>query len=444
MIASWLQALVLAASVPWGGPGFALIFPSEGAGTAGNGNLTLDTDCLDWPTRGRLCAAADGKWFFTSEAGGVNTSVLLDTIAAAGTVVFRQSDSTALNVYATGNLYTDGNLELGTAGWLAWNASTKMLADVDGDLIIRNAAATSFGLLKFGGNTASFPALKRVGTRLEVRLANDSAYAKIQASTIELDSGNVLEFDARSKIASNQDNDITLYNNLQSSFANLNFGGTTSSFPALTRVGAGLAVRLAGTATAADLSVNELTATPSAGLHFGAYSRIRSSTDGTLLLTNNAASGFTQLRFGGTTSSFPSLKRSTTELQSRLADDSDYSPLSMGSATFNHRLNATGILTQGNNNYTVTGSENSSIIYWPPHTTTQTCVLNDAACVTGRMYIIINQDNSDNIVIDPEGTSTIDQAATYSTPSEGAAIVICIDGSGGAGAKKWAIVAERD
>lgn len=44
--------------------------------------------------------------------------------------------------------------------------------------------------------------------------------------------------------------------------------------------------------------------------------------DGVLTLSNAAASGFTQLNFGGTTSSFPALKRSTTNLIVRLGDDS--------------------------------------------------------------------------------------------------------------------------
>lgn len=50
--------------------------------------------------------------------------------------------------------------------------------------------------------------------------------------------------------------------------------------------------------------------------------------DGVVRLTNFANTDFNRLQFGGTTSSFPSLKRSTTTLQVRLADDS-------GPAAFN-------------------------------------------------------------------------------------------------------------
>jgi hypothetical protein len=46
--------------------------------------------------------------------------------------------------------------------------------------------------------------------------------------------------------------------------------------------------------------------------------------DGVLKLANNTLNNFDRLQFGGTTSSFPALKRSTTSLQVRLADDSAF------------------------------------------------------------------------------------------------------------------------
>lgn len=49
--------------------------------------------------------------------------------------------------------------------------------------------------------------------------------------------------------------------------------------------------------------------------------------DGVFRLADAAGSSFGRLQFGGTTSSFPSLKRSTTILQARLADDSAFASL---------------------------------------------------------------------------------------------------------------------
>jgi hypothetical protein len=48
---------------------------------------------------------------------------------------------------------------------------------------------------------------------------------------------------------------------------------------------------------------------------------------GVIRLLNAASNGFDRLQFGGSTTSFPALKRSSTVLQSRLADDSDFAPL---------------------------------------------------------------------------------------------------------------------
>lgn len=56
---------------------------------------------------------------------------------------------------------------------------------------------------------------------------------------------------------------------------------------------------------------------------------ITSPSSGVMTLTDWAATSFNRLQFGGTTSSFPSLKRSTTIIQARLADDSAYAPFRM-------------------------------------------------------------------------------------------------------------------
>lgn len=62
-------------------------------------------------------------------------------------------------------------------------------------------------------------------------------------------------------------------------------------------------------------------------------SRMASSADGKITLLNAAATDFTALLFGGTTSSFPSLKRSSTSLIVRLADDSADAPLTASNLT---------------------------------------------------------------------------------------------------------------
>ena len=58
--------------------------------------------------------------------------------------------------------------------------------------------------------------------------------------------------------------------------------------------------------------------------YWNSRSQMSSPADGNILLQNIAATDFGRLQFGGTTSSFPALKRSSTTLQARLADDSAF------------------------------------------------------------------------------------------------------------------------
>lgn len=64
-----------------------------------------------------------------------------------------------------------------------------------------------------------------------------------------------------------------------------------------------------------------------------ARSIMYSDADGNVRLSNAGGTSFDRLQFGGTTSSFPALKRSSTTLQARLADDSAYAPFEASNMT---------------------------------------------------------------------------------------------------------------
>jgi hypothetical protein len=51
-------------------------------------------------------------------------------------------------------------------------------------------AVSAAGLIRIGGATNAFPALRRNGTGLDVRLADDSGYADVTAQALKLDGGN--------------------------------------------------------------------------------------------------------------------------------------------------------------------------------------------------------------------------------------------------------------
>lgn len=70
-----------------------------------------------------------------------------------------------------------------------------------------------------------------------------------------------------------------------------------------------------------------------------ARSTITSPSDGNIVISNQASNDFSKLQFGGTTSSFPSIKRNATAINFRLADDSADASISSNSGTFSGYIN---------------------------------------------------------------------------------------------------------
>lgn len=85
------------------------------------------------------------------------------------------------------------------------------------------------------------------------------------------------------------------------------------------------------------------------------FVRLMGPSDGVLLIQDNGVTDFNRLQFGGTSSSFPALKRSTTTLQARLADDSAFAGFSAANATLaNPTANTPTLTLSGGSN---TGSD---------------------------------------------------------------------------------------
>lgn len=71
----------------------------------------------------------------------------------------------------------------------------------------------------------------------------------------------------------------------------------------------------------------------SATYNFSGRSKLASSADGILTASNSAGTDFSRLALGGTTSSFPAIKRNSAAIDLRLADDSGYANVGMGTVT---------------------------------------------------------------------------------------------------------------
>lgn len=77
------------------------------------------------------------------------------------------------------------NINITSAGYFRSSIyGTKIAMPADGLVTLLNNASTDFSRLQFGGVTSAFPAVKRSGTQIHFRLADDSAYTGIVASEI--------------------------------------------------------------------------------------------------------------------------------------------------------------------------------------------------------------------------------------------------------------------
>lgn len=206
--------------------------------------------------------------------------------------------------------------------------------------------------LTLGGTSAVFPGLLRNGTAVNVRLADNSADAGLTASTLGI-SGAVTNSAASSAstpaevytgtlftggtgtttlphVYINQGAAPTTWSTAGTIFginAPSGFTGNTAEFrnnggTTIFSMNSNGTLTTSGTVVAANIQ-------PAAAgnVQWTTRARINSPADGIVALFNNGLSDFSRLQFGGTTSSFPSIKRSATVLIARLADDSADSPL---------------------------------------------------------------------------------------------------------------------
>jgi hypothetical protein len=190
---------------------------------------------------------------------------------------------------------------------------TRLKDNADGVAQLVNSALTDFSRLQFGGTTSSFPALKRSGNSLVVRLADDSADSNIRAGQFTYPLG--------SRIGETADGVLFLQNAAQTDFTRLQFGGTTSSFPALAKNSTTIESKLADNSGYADFSARKInglgTATSAAASFFNQIEKFTTSataatgtinldaaTQSCLYYTTNASANWTvNLRLSSTAGS---------------------------------------------------------------------------------------------------------------------------------------------
>jgi hypothetical protein len=210
-----------------------------------------------------------------------------------------------------------------TAGILgsgySFATGTKLASAADGVIQLTNNASSDFSMLQFGGTTVAFPAFKRSGTTLTLKLADDTqggkliadqlwAITNIQLGAIYLDSP--------------ADGQLRLRNSAGTDFSLLQFGGTTAAFPALQRSGPNL---VAITADASALSEMRMGALNLGGggvtIRFGAGTPegVLAAPVGSLFLRTDGAAGTTiyaKETGAATTAGWKAVKTSVTHFES--------------------------------------------------------------------------------------------------------------------------------
>jgi hypothetical protein len=75
---------------------------------------------------------------------------------------------------------------------LSWATRLNLRTPSNGILTLYNTSDTDFNRLQLGGTTSSFPAIKRNGTAIDIRLADDSNYASLNCGNISAVSGGII------------------------------------------------------------------------------------------------------------------------------------------------------------------------------------------------------------------------------------------------------------
>lgn len=278
---------------------------TEFASPSSNGAESSGTSALRWST----VYGQAGDFSTTLAVGGAAT--LSSTLAVTGNVTVNTNKFTVTaasgNTAVAGTLAVTGATTLSAA--LTYGGVTLSNAVTGTGNMVLSASPTFTGTLAAAAITAS----GAITASLGISVTNGG---------LSLSAGNTLTLTGATVAgqptwSSNQA--ITL---------------STAAQPNITSVGTLTSLTVSGDIGGANITATaDLTAAASSNIAWSGRSKMYTGADGNIILSNNAATGFSLLQFGGTSSSFPALKRSSAALQARLADDSDYAAFRAGAIT---------------------------------------------------------------------------------------------------------------
>jgi hypothetical protein len=245
---------------------------------SGTGNVTIDTAVN---TKLYLRESSTNGVEFQSSAGGCYISTV-----STSPIIFRHSGSTeTVRIFnngrlgiGTGNTDSGALLQVGTnltttANGMVFGTDTFLFRKAAGVLAIGHATTAqlyltdttgnvfayllgSTNLLRLGGNAATAQTRIDSGGAQAVIFdtsQNATFAGTISGTNITASSGAYYAWTSKARIKSPSDGVVTLLNAAETDFTRLQFGGVTSSFPALSRSGVRLVARLADDSSVAEL-----------------------------------------------------------------------------------------------------------------------------------------------------------------------------------------------
>jgi len=146
--------------------------------SAGATNPRIQNIAYTINNSGAQTGVATGIYLNATETalnGQTHTLVSLNTSA----------NGEVLKITRFGEIISQGYIKVGQSSSLGWAGSrSQLFSPSDGLILLQNSASTDFSRLQLGGTTSSFPAIKRNGTAIDFRLADDSNVCNITAGAI--------------------------------------------------------------------------------------------------------------------------------------------------------------------------------------------------------------------------------------------------------------------
>jgi hypothetical protein len=178
-----------------------------------------------------------------------------------------------------------GPIKVNSSANYMLSSFSRIYPDAAGIIRFTDSGNNNFDRLRFGGTTSSFPSIKRNGSGIDIRNANDTAFTALRAADIT--AGGIVGATSfafspsGSRITSSQNGIVALTNNSGDSFGRLQFGGITTSYPSIVRNGSGIDVRDAANTIFTPLAASNITANGSIYATSGIYAT------GTIITNND-------------------------------------------------------------------------------------------------------------------------------------------------------------